>query len=99
MDKKNTIIGLLLLIVAFAWMNWEQNQLEEEQAKYEEELKVYEENQARKAKPTSEKSPPVFQKIPEYAPLNPIRNSNITAVKPDSRVPEKIEIIPIDFYQ
>ena len=99
MDKKNTIIGLLLLIVAFAWMNWEQNQLEEEQAKYEEELKVYEENQARKAKPTSEKSPPVFQKIPEYAPLNPIRNSNITAVKPDSRVPEKeeIHILETDF--
>ena len=98
MDKKNTIIGLLLLVVAFAWMNWQQNQLEEEQAKYERELEVYEENQARKIT-SSSKSPPIYQTTPNTNAFSPIQNPQVIAVKADSPISEKedIHILETDF--
>ena len=91
MDKKNTIIGLLLLVVAFAWMNWQQNQLEEEQAKYERELEIYEENQARKIT-SSSKSPPIYQTTPNTNAFSPIQNPQVIAVKADSPISEKEDI-------
>lgn len=87
MDKKNTIIGLLLLVVAFAWMNWEQTQLEKKQVQYEKERQLYEKNQARQV--STNESLPIPQELLDSTTFNPIKSSKRIALKADIIVPEK----------